>query len=97
MSLPAACVGDLTATGDPITGPGIPTVLIAGKPASVMGDLVSGTVCAGAISAGCSTTVLIGGRGAARSTTTVTGANVTSGAPVTTAVIGTAATVLIGG
>ena len=85
MPFPAARVGDMTVTGDPITGPGVPTVLIAGMPASVMGDLVSGTVCVGAITMG-SPTVLIGGRPAARLTSQVTGANPITGVPVTTAV-----------
>jgi uncharacterized Zn-binding protein involved in type VI secretion len=51
--------------GGPITGPGIPTVLIMNLPAAVMGDTC---VCTGppdAIIKG-SATVLIGGRPAAR-------------------------------
>lgn len=35
---PAARVGDQTAHGGVITGPGVPTVMIGGKPAAVMGD-----------------------------------------------------------
>jgi len=35
----AARVGDLTTHGGTITGPGVPTVLIGGKPAAVAGDL----------------------------------------------------------
>ncbi len=35
---PAARIGDQTAHGGTITGPGCPTVLIGGKPACVMGD-----------------------------------------------------------
>jgi uncharacterized Zn-binding protein involved in type VI secretion len=35
----AARVGDPTAHPGVITGPGVPTVLIEGKPAAVMGDL----------------------------------------------------------
>jgi uncharacterized Zn-binding protein involved in type VI secretion len=94
---PAARVGDMTVTGDPITGPGVPTVLIGGMPASVVGDVVSGAVCIGAISMG-SMTVMIGGRPAARVTAQVTGANAVSGAPVTTAVAPPCCpTVLIGG
>lgn len=96
MSFPAARLGDTTATGDAITGPGVPTVLIAGQPASVVGDTVSGNACTGAIAMG-STTVLIGGRPAARVTSQVTGANPYSGVPVTTAVAVGAPTVLIGG
>jgi uncharacterized Zn-binding protein involved in type VI secretion len=94
---PAARVGDMTVTGDPITGPGVPTVLIGNMPASVVGDLVSGAVCIGAITMG-STTVLIGGRPAARVTAQVTGANAVTGVPVTTAVAPPCCpTVLIGG
>ncbi|UCD95710.1 MAG: PAAR domain-containing protein, partial [Candidatus Zixiibacteriota bacterium] len=36
---PAARVGDQTAHGGVITGPGAPTVLIGKLPASVMGDM----------------------------------------------------------
>lgn len=51
--------------GGPITGPGVPTVLIGSMPAAVVGDLL---VCVGppdTIVKG-SSTVLIGGRPAAR-------------------------------
>lgn len=94
---PAARVGDLTVTGDPVTGPGVPVVLIAGLPAAVVGDLVTGPVCTGAITLG-SMTVLIGGRPAARVTSMVTGANTVTGVPLTTTVGPPGApTVLIGG
>lgn len=86
MPFPAARVTDTTATGDVITGPGVPNVLIEGLPASVMGDLVSGSACVGAITQG-SPTVLISGRPAARVTSVVTGANPASGVPVSTTVI----------
>jgi uncharacterized Zn-binding protein involved in type VI secretion len=97
MSFPAARLGDITLTGDVITAPGVPNVLIQGQPAAVAGDVVSGTVCVGAITLG-SLTVFIGGRPAARVTSQVTGANPVTGVPVTTA-IGPpgAVTVLIGG
>jgi len=95
MGFPAARLGDTTATGDVITGPGVPTVLIAGQPAAVAGDTITGNACTGAIAMG-SPTVLIGGRPAARVTSQVTGANPYSGVPVTTAVALGAPTVLIG-
>ncbi len=82
---PAARILDMTVTGDPITGPGVPTVIIGYMPASVVGDLVSGAVCVGAITMG-SMTVMIGGRPATRMTSQVTGVNAVSGAPLTTAV-----------
>jgi uncharacterized Zn-binding protein involved in type VI secretion len=96
VGFPAARLTDTTATGDVITGPGVPTVLICGLPASVMGDTVSGSVCVGAISMG-SPTVLIGGRPAARMTSIVNGNNPIIGVPVATTVLGPCAvTVLIG-
>lgn len=97
MARPAARVGDLTVTGDPITGPGAPTVLVAGQPAARVGDLVSGPACTGSITVG-STTVVIAGQPAARVGDQVMGTNPQSGAAVTTAVAPPgAATVLVGG
>ena len=51
--------------GGPVTGPGVPTVLIGGLPASVIGDLC---VCAGPpdVVVKGSATVMIGGRPAVR-------------------------------
>ena len=57
--------GPVPHVGGPVTGPGVPTVLIGGLPAAVVGDLL---VCVGppdTIVQG-STTVLIGSRPAAR-------------------------------
>jgi uncharacterized Zn-binding protein involved in type VI secretion len=95
---PAARVGDPTShAGGQIAGPGVPTVLIAGQPAAVVGDQV---ICplieppamphfGGPIITG-STTVLIGGRPAAR-----TGDTVIETGPSSTIILG-ALTVLIG-
>jgi uncharacterized Zn-binding protein involved in type VI secretion len=94
MPFPAARVGDITATGDAITGPGIPTVLIGGQPAAVMGDLVSGAAAVGPIVMG-SPTVLIGGRPAARVTSNVSGVNPATGVPVPTVVAMGCPTVMI--
>jgi len=75
MGKPAARVGDQTAHGGVITGPGVPLILIGGMPASVMGDMhtcpavnpgvpppphVGGNIIATCVS------VLIGGKPAAR-------------------------------
>lgn len=57
--------GPVPHVGGPVTGPGVPTVLIGGLPAAVVGDLL---VCVGppdTIVKG-STTVLISSRPAAR-------------------------------
>ncbi|MGD1905106.1 MAG: PAAR domain-containing protein [Leptolyngbyaceae cyanobacterium] len=83
MGTPAARLGDLTLTGDPVTGPCIPNVLIGGQPAAVVGDSVSGTVCVGVIAIG-SPTVIISGRPAARMGSTVEGVNAVSGVKMTT-------------
>lgn len=96
MAFPAARLGDMTATGDSIVGPGVPTVMIENVPAAVLGDQVSGAACVGAITMG-STTVLIGGRPAARVTSVVTGVNPASGVPVTTSVVKGAMKTMIGG
>ena len=93
---PAARLADTTVTADPITGPGVPTVLISDMVASVVGDTVRGHACDGAITLG-SLTVLIGARPAARITSLVAGANPESGVPVSTTVATGAPTVLIGG
>ncbi len=85
MGFPAARVGDMTATGDAIVGPGAPTVMIGGMPAACMGDAVAGSACTGSIVMG-SPTVLIGGRPAARVTSQVVGANPATGIPVSTVV-----------
>ena len=73
--------------GGPITGPGVPTVLIGGLPAACLGDMC---VCVGppdSIIRG-SATVLIGGRPAARlGDTTAHGGSIVLGLP----------TVIIGG
>jgi len=67
--------------GGPITGPGRPTVLLGGMPASVVGDLL---VCVGppdTVAAG-SSTVLIGGAPAARmGDSTAHGGSIVLGAP----------------
>lgn len=93
---PAARLTDLTVTGDPITAPGVPNVLIMGLPAACVGDLVAGPVITGNIVMG-SFTVLIGGRPAARVTSQVAGVNTVTGIPLTTVVGLGAPTVLIGG
>lgn len=70
--MPAARVGDPTGHPGVITGPGVPTVLIGGMPAAVMGDLhtcamppLAGPHPPSPIAMG-SATVLAGGRPLAR-------------------------------
>jgi uncharacterized Zn-binding protein involved in type VI secretion len=75
MGKPAARVGDphicpmfdgpKPHVGGPITGPGVPTVLIGGQPAAVVGDLATCASVPDILSLG-SPTVLIGGRPAVR-------------------------------
>lgn len=85
---PAARVGDPTAHPGTITGPGVATVLVAGQPAAVAGDMHA---CSMPPTAGPhpptpfppgSGTVLIGGRPALRvGDVSGCGAPITSGAP----------------
>jgi uncharacterized Zn-binding protein involved in type VI secretion len=94
VSKPAARIGDMHVcpmvtpgtppvphVGGPITGPGVPTVLIGGMPAAVLGDMC---VCTGppdTIILG-SSGVLIGGKPAARmGDSTVHGGTITVGCP----------------
>lgn len=82
MPFPAARIGDNTAHGGVIVGPGVPTVLIGGKPASVVGDMhtcpmvTPGTPpiphVGGPVLPPGAVTVLIGGRPAARVTSMCT-------------------------
>ncbi len=57
--------GTVPHVGGPITGPGIPTVLIGNMPAAVVGDMLTCTGPPDTIVKG-SGTVMIGGRPAAR-------------------------------
>ena len=79
--------GPVPHVGGPVTGPGIPTVLIGGMPAACVGDML---VCTGppdVIVKG-SVTVLIGGKPAARlGDSTAHGGSIIGGLP----------TVMIGG
>ena len=73
--------------GGPIIGPGCPTVIISGMPASVVGDMVTCVGPPDTIAMG-STTVLIGGKPAARmGDPTAHGGSIVLGCP----------TVIIGG
>ena len=79
--------GPVPHVGGPITGPGVPTVLIGSLPAAVVGDMATCVGPPDTIVRG-STTVLIGGRPAARmGDTTAHGGVVVVGLP----------TVMIGG
>lgn len=90
---PAARVGDTTAHGGTVTGPGVATVLIGGQPAAVVGDMHAcvippntGHLPVSAFPSG-STKVLIQGRPALRvGDTAICGAAVAMGA--TTVMIG---------
>ena len=97
MSKPAARLGDMHVcpmvtvlvphVGGPVMGPGVPTVLIGGMPAAVMGDMCTCVGPPDSIILG-SATVLVGGKPAARmGDMTAHGGTIVIGCP----------TVLIGG
>jgi len=91
MGQPAARVGDMHVcpmitvlvphVGGPVMGPGVPSVMIGGQPASVMGDTC---ICIGppdTVAKG-SATVMIGGKPAARmGDTTAHGGAIMQGLP----------------
>ncbi len=85
MPTPLASMTNTTATGDLVTGPGYPTMLAKGLPVVCVGDLVTGTVCVGAITVSTAVNKLVGGRPVADLTAVVTGANPITGVPITTA------------
>lgn len=79
--------GTVPHVGGPVIGPGAPTVLIAGMPAALVGDMCTCTGPPDTIAQG-SGTVLIGGKPAARmGDSTAHGGSIVAGAP----------TVIIGG
>ncbi|MCK6486808.1 MAG: PAAR domain-containing protein [Planctomycetes bacterium] len=98
MPMPPATLTSLTATGDVVTGPGAPTVLMMGLPASCLGDAVAGPMCVGAITVSPAPTVLIMGRPAAALTGTAAGSNPAAlGAPASPPLmVTTPVTVLVG-
>ncbi len=67
---PAVRVGDTTVHGGVVVGPGVPTVLVGGMPAAVLGDMHACPIQPGhppsTPFAGGGPTVLIGGRPALR-------------------------------
>lgn len=82
----AARLGDTTVHGGAVTGPGVPTVLIGGMPAAVLGDVHACPIQPGhppstPFTAG-SATVMIGGRPALRAgDPAACGASVAAGLP----------------
>ena len=73
--------GPVPHVGGPVVGPGVATVLVAGMPAAVVGDLCTCTGPPDTIAAG-SATVLIGGKPAARmGDSTAHGGSIVAGAP----------------
>ncbi|MCQ2379709.1 MAG: PAAR domain-containing protein [Victivallaceae bacterium] len=84
MPIPGMSLTNMTATGDVITGPGAPGVLLLGFPVAAMGDMVTGSVCVGVIAGSAHPNVIVKGRPVAVMTSPVTGANPIIGIPVAT-------------
>ena len=85
MPTPSATLVNLTATGDVVTGPGMPTNLVNGLPQARMGDLVTGAVCTGAVTVTTAVNMLTKGRPCTNLGSVVTGVNPLTGIPVATA------------
>lgn len=81
---PTATLVNLSATGDVVTGPGMPTNLVNGLPCACLGDVVSGAVCVGAITMTTAINNLTKGRPTANLGSVVTGVNPITGVPVAT-------------
>lgn len=77
---PSATLVNLTATGDVVTGPGMPTNLVNGLPQACMGDLVTG-----AVTVTTAVNMLTKGRPCTNLGSVVTGVNPLTGIPVATA------------
>ncbi len=86
MPTPHATLTSTTATGDVITSPGCPKLLIKGMPCSCVGDLVSGAACVGSVTASTVTKYMCCGKPFVNIGSTVTGSNPATGAPVSTTV-----------
>lgn len=82
MPTPSATLVNLTATGDVVTGPGMPTNLVNGLPQACMGDLV-----AGAVTVATAVNMLTKGRPCANLGSVVTGVNPLTRIPVATALV----------
>ena len=96
MPFPIAALTGKTGTGDTITAPGCPTVLVKGKPVACLGDAVAGTACTGVIAQNPNPKVLIKARPVAKLTSVASGVNPASGVPVATPVaIPTAPNVIV--
>ncbi|MBQ8477011.1 MAG: hypothetical protein IJ505_00750 [Succinivibrio sp.] len=87
MPTPCATLANVTATGDVVTGPGMPTNLVNGLPCACMGDMVVGAVCTGAITFTTSINLLTKGRPTANLGSVVSGVNPITGIPVATALL----------
>ena len=98
MGQPAACIGDMHTcpmsdgpkphVGGPITGPGIPSVRIGGKPAAVAGDMATCTGPSDNLLPPDGVSVLIGGKPAVRVGDTTAHGGVIMGPGCTTVLIG---------
>lgn len=86
MPFPIATLTGTSATGDTVSAPGCPTVLVHGMPVACVGDAVAGAACTGTISSTSHPTMLFMGRPVASITSMVTGVNPATGAPVSTPV-----------
>ena len=84
MPFPVMTLTNATATGDVITGPGAPTVLVKGLPVACMGDMVTGAACVGSITVSTSPNKIMLGRPVACMTSVVVGVNSAIGVPVST-------------
>ena len=84
---PTATIGSTTATGDVVTGPGCPHILMDCLPTACIGDMVDGAACVGAITEATNLNILFDMRPAGEMGSVVAGANPETGVPVATDVV----------
>jgi len=85
MAMPAMTLTSTTATGDLLTGPGCPRVLVKGLPVAQMTSMVAGAACvSGVVTTTVSANHIAGGLPVASLTAMVTGVTPV-GAPISTA------------
>ena len=95
MPFPIVTLTGQTGTGDIVTGPGAPNVIIGGKPVSLVGDMVSGAALVGVISQPGNPQIVIGGKPPAALTGSVDGTNPATGVPVASPLAVTSAMTVI--
>lgn len=96
MGTPIAVMTSKTATGDTVVGPGSPKVLCKKKPVVTLGASVTGSACVGTVTLKPNPKILIQKKPLLHLTSMAVGSNPATGAPVTTSIVQSPATKVLG-